>query len=283
MTEIKSIKQALLWAAQCLEQAEGSPRFEAEILLAHLLKKPRAYLYTHDEQMLAKFQWEGFQALIKKRAQGRPIAYLKQEKEFWSLPFIVNEDSLIPRPETELLVELSLDLIGPKKEAMILDLGTGSGAIALALAKERPNWQIIAVDRSKRALKLAQRNAEQLNLPQVSFFHSYWFRQLPANLRFDLILSNPPYLAADDPHLFQEEIRFEPRRALVAAAEGLADLHYIIKHAQIHLKPQSWLLLEHGWKQREAVLSLFKKYAYVDCQSYQDIQKQDRVCLGRKE
>jgi len=250
-------------------KASSSPRLDAEILLAHVLQLSRSYLRTWPEHLISVEQQQAFQLLLERRIHGEPIAYLIGHREFWSLPLSISKDTLIPRPETEGLVEMALALANEHSSWQIADLGTGSGAIALALASERPNWQVLASDIDKASLDLAQQNAQQLALTNIEFIQSDWFAAITPRL-FDLIISNPPYIAAHDPHLSQGDVRFEPRRTLVAAEEGLQALRHIISQATAYLKKGAWLMVEHGHTQSEAVQAIFKQQGYVNIQVAND-------------
>lgn len=276
------IKQALDAATKNLEKSSTSARLDAEILLAHVLIKNRSFLYAYPETLLTQIQWQTFQRLISERLEGMPVAYLTGTREFWSLPLKVCEDTLIPRPETELLVELTLTLLADKAEAQILDLGTGSGAIALACASEKPRWTITACDCSPGALQTAEENAARLALSNVYFYHSDWFDNISTEQLFDAIIANPPYVAVDDPHLKEGDVRFEPQLALVSGKDGLHALKHIIKHSLARLKPSGLLLLEHGFDQKSAVASMLKDYGYVEIQSWQDWQGNDRITGGKR-
>jgi len=276
------IKLSLEQAVSQLEQYTDSARIDAEVLLAHVLLKTRTYLYTHPELKLSKQQWLTFQQLIARRSLGTPVAYLTGTREFWSLPLRVNEKTLIPRPETELIVELTLALMGNQAHARLLDLGTGSGAIALALAKERADWNITACDYSEDALRTAQENAARLEINNIRFYHSNWFSHITEPKTFHVIVSNPPYIAANDPHLAQGDVRFEPQQALVSAKEGLYDIEHIIKHSLARLTEDGLLLIEHGYGQKTPVTSMLNDYGYNDVKSWQDWQGNDRVSGGRK-
>ncbi|VEB33686.1 methyltransferase HemK [Legionella sainthelensi] len=256
-----------------------NPEREAEILLGHVLDKTRAYLFAHPEALLTPKQLAAFEHLMAQRAQGIPIAYLMGQREFWSLDLKVNEHTLIPRHETELLVALALEFIPDQPDTHILELGTGSGAIALALAKERPRWQIVACDISEDALKVAKENAQNNKIENINFFLSNWFSGIPQH-QYHAIVANPPYIAEDDPHLQQGDLRFEPRNALVSSQEGLADLQCIIERGYEYLLPQGILLLEHGFDQKFKVQAILNRLRYKSIRCWQDIQGHDRVSGG---
>ncbi|OCH96875.1 protein-(glutamine-N5) methyltransferase, release factor-specific [Legionella jamestowniensis] len=276
------IKKALDSASKQLTQCSESARLDAEVLLAHILMKDRSFLYAYPEITLTQVQWHAFQRLILKRLEGVPIAYLTGTREFWSLPLKVCEDTLIPRPETERLVELTLTLLADKTKAQILDLGTGSGAIALACASEKPQWTIIACDCSLGALQTAEENAARLALSNVYFYHSNWFENISLEGLFDAIVANPPYIATNDPHLMEGDVRFEPPLALVSGQDGLNALKHIIKHSLDRLKPGGLLLVEHGFDQKSAVASMLKDYGYTEIQCWQDWQGNDRISGGKR-
>ena len=270
------IKTALTEGALLLNKTSPSARIDAEILLVLTLNTTRTYLYTHPETPLTKQQLDHYSHLLSQRALGYPIAHLTENKEFWSLPLLVNNETLIPRPETELLVQLALSQLHLVEFAHILDLGTGSGAIALALASERPHWEIHAVDNSATALAVAKKNAINLNLSHIQFSQSNWFDAIPL-APFDAIISNPPYIATNDPHLLQGDVRFEPSNALTSGQYGLDAITHIIQHARPYLKPNGFLLIEHGFEQKNAVTELFNKWDYKNIQTWQDWQGNDRV------
>lgn len=256
-----------------------NPERETEILLGHVLEKSRAYLFAHSEELLTPQQLETFQYFMAQRAQGIPIAYLTGQREFWSLNLKVNRHTLIPRHDTELLVELTLAFIPNQPDTYILELGTGSGAIALALAKERPNWQVIACDISLEALQIAKENAQSHGIKNIRFYQSDWFGNIPQR-QYHAIVANPPYIAENDLHLHQGDLRFEPRNALVSSQEGLADLQYIIEHANEYLLADGKLLLEHGFDQKINVHAILNRLGYKNIRCWQDIQGHDRVSGG---
>lgn len=272
-----SIYRALNQAAKSLPGETA--RLDAELLLAHVLNKPRSYLYTWPEQRLSQDQYTGFLLAIDQRAAGEPVAYLTGHREFWSLDLQVTTEVLIPRPETELLVEIALQLL-PETTCKIADLGTGSGAIALALASERPDWNIIGTDISTAALNIARSNAKALNLETLEFVASHWFENLPKH-NYQLIVSNPPYVANKDPHLHHGDVRFEPQIALKSGADGLQDLRQLISGAQEYLQPNGWLMLEHGYDQAKPITKLLVQAGFTSTKTYHDLAQQPRVTIGR--
>jgi release factor glutamine methyltransferase len=256
-----------------------TPRLDAELLLAHALGKSRSYLHTWPERELDAEQLERYLAAIVRRQAGEPVAYILGQQGFWSLELEVASHTLIPRPDTELLVETVLALL-PATPAALLDLGTGTGAIALALASERPAWRLTGVDRVPDAVALAERNRARLNLNNASFIASHWFSAL-AGQRYQLIVSNPPYIAADDRHLAEGDVRFEPSSALVAGADGLDDIRLIIQQAPDYLEAGGWLLLEHGFDQAVAVRELLSAHGFSAVESRRDLGGHERISLGR--
>ncbi len=271
--------QELLRAARDLP-GDSAVR-DGEILLGHCLDKPRSWLYTWPEVEVSPRVVEQFNTLLKRRRAGEPVAYLIGQREFWSLTLQVNEHTLIPRPETETLVEWALELDLPG-EAAVLDLGTGAGAIALAVASERQRWRVTALDASPEALLVARSNNESCQLPALEWLHSNWFENLRGR-RFHLLLSNPPYIENSDVHLIQGDVRFEPRSALVADEEGLADLRRIIASASAHLIEDGWLLLEHGFEQGEATRALLRGAGFSSVKTRSDLDGRQRVSGGQRQ
>ncbi|CAA0110530.1 Release factor glutamine methyltransferase [Halioglobus japonicus] len=269
--------QELLRSA--VDLPSDSARRDTEVLLCHCLGKSRAWLYTWPEKAVPAQIVERFEALLAQRRRGIPVAYLVGEREFWSLSLTVNNNTLIPRPETETLVAWVLELPLPAN-AKVLDLGTGSGAIALAVAAERPLWQVTAVDRSAEALQVASTNVANLGLQNVSLVQSDWYRAV-AKERFDALLANPPYVAGDDPHLTRDDVRFEPRSALVAAENGLADLQQLVAGAPAQLREGGWLLMEHGFEQGQAVRAMLGNGGFSSVDTRCDVAGQERITGGR--
>ncbi len=251
-------------------------RFEREVLLTHVLGRNRGFLRAFPDHRLTPAELGRYRCWLSRRARGEPIAYIVGSREFWSLPLSITADVLVPRPETELLVERALPLLRPG--AVVLDLGTGSGAVALALAHERSDCRVVASDISAAALAVAQRNARALDLP-LQLLQSHWLDALGA--RFDLITSNPPYIAAGDPHLNDPALQHEPRRALVSGVDGLDALRTIIANAPANLVPGGWLLLEHGHDHAAAVRTLLAGVGFCQIASARDLAGLERVTLGR--
>jgi release factor glutamine methyltransferase len=257
-----------------------SAKLDAEWLLAAALGKPASYLRTWPEREVSAECEARFTADLARRRRGEPVAYILGRQGFWSLDLEVAPHTLIPRPDTELLVETALQLL-PATPADVLDLGTGTGAIALALAHERPGWCVTGVDRIAEAVALATRNAQRLRLDNALFCESRWFSALDGK-RYALIVSNPPYIPAHDPHLRRGDVRFEPSTALIAGDDGLDDIRQIISSAPNHLSNDGWLLLEHGYDQASAVRELFAESGFVDIQSRRDFGGHERISLGRR-
>lgn len=269
--------QSLLDSAELPDSPTA--RLDAEWLLAAVLGKPASYLRTWPARIVEPEQAATFAAFLERRRAGEPVAYILGRQGFWSLELEVAPHTLIPRPDTELLVETALSL-APGAPAGVLDLGTGSGAIALALASERPAWQVLGVDRVAEAVELAERNRVRLGLDNCTFLRSDWFAAL-APQRFQLILSNPPYIATEDHHLGEGDVRFEPASALVSGADGLDDIRLIVGQAPGWLVSGGWLLLEHGFDQAEAVCALLRGAGFEQVESRRDLGGQWRISLGR--
>jgi release factor glutamine methyltransferase len=275
------IESALKTAITELQgSGSDSPSLDAAVLLCHVLDKPRSYLLTWPDRELTAEQYQGFRAVLARRLNGEPVAYITGEREFWSLPLKVSSSTLIPRPDTERLVELALEK-APAEPASMLDLGTGTGAIALALASELPDFQIVGVDIRPEARELATENARRLGLHNVRFFSGSWFEPIETGTKFALIVSNPPYIDRHDPHLSQGDVRFEPVSALVAEEKGLADIRHIATLAREYLQHSGWLLFEHGYEQGKAVRELMEALGYQQVKTEQDYAGNDRVTLGQ--
>ncbi|MEA9555848.1 peptide chain release factor N(5)-glutamine methyltransferase [Xanthomonas nasturtii] len=267
-------------AEQLLRQAAlRIERADAEPLLLHALGRDRAWLFAHGRDPVPPTIAQAFDALVQRRQTGEPVAYLTGSRGFWTLDLAVSTATLIPRADTEALVELALERLDQAPGRRVADLGTGSGAIALAIASERPQAQVIATDASAAALAIAQRNADSHRLSNVECRLGSWFGPL-AGERFDLIASNPPYIAAGDPHLAQGDLRYEPASALASGSDGLDDIRSIVADAPGHLRAGAWLLLEHGWDQGAAVAELLRTRGFTQVATHQDLEQRDRVTLG---
>lgn len=269
---------------QCLASAvprlpPGDGRHVAELLLGHVLGRNRAWLFAHARDPIDAGAAERFEALLARRIAGEPVAYLIGHRGFWTLDLAVGPDTLIPRPETERLVELALERLPADTPRRVADLGTGSGAIALAIASERPLARLVATDLSEGALAVARANARAHHIDNVEFRHGSWWQPL-ADERFDLIASNPPYIANDDPHLRQGDLRHEPMSALASGSDGLEAIRALIADAPRHLRADGWLLLEHGWEQGAAIRQLFNRHGFIEVATEQDLEARDRVSLG---
>lgn len=272
------IKDLLVDASAQLNSDEAA--LEAQLLLQHLLNVNRAWLIAHQNDALEVNIHEAYRALIIRRINGEPVAYILGCREFYGLKLKVTPDTLIPRPDTETLVEVALEKIAPNLLLSICDLGTGTGAIALAIAKNRPNAEVMAVDFSAKALDVARQNAKDLAILNCHFLQSDWLSALK-NQRFDVIVSNPPYIKSNDQHLKQGDLRFEPLFALASGKDGLDDINTIISQAKNHLKPSGWLMLEHGYDQAESVAAMLKIAGFSEVRHAQDLAGIQRVTLGR--
>jgi release factor glutamine methyltransferase len=281
---MNSIRAVLLQAQAQLNNAPLldaiDARYESQLLLQHALKVNRAWLIAHENDDLAADIQHKFNTLIQRRIGGEPIAYILGCREFYGLNLAVTPATLIPRPDTEILVDIALEKIPANQAAQILDLGTGTGAIALAIAQQRPQAQVTGVDASKPALEVAISNSQQLHIANTHFILSDWFNDLN-DTRFDVIVSNPPYIEEADAHLKQGDLRFEPISALASGADGLDDIRRIIDSCLIHLKPQGWLMFEHGYNQAETVRELMAQTGLVAIETFKDLGGNDRVTIGK--
>lgn len=269
--------------SQHLLEVSDSPRLDTEVLLAKALGKTRTYLYTWPESRVAPAAQQKFLAYFKRRCRGEPIAYITGEREFWSLPLAVNSDALIPRADTEIVVETALSLYAdnPQQPRIVADLGTGTGAIALALAGERPHWTIYALEKFAATAGLAKNNCRRLHRQNVFIIQGDWLTALTAG--FDLIVGNPPYIAAADQHLHRGDVRFEPQSALIADRQGLADIECIIAQSYPRLLVGGWLLLEHGYNQASIVMKLLRRHGFSNCFLRRDLNGKSRVSGGNKQ
>lgn len=282
MNTAETLSQALRQATTKLSLLpQVNARLEAEFLLAHVLDKPRTYLYAWPELKLEKDLLIRFSDLIERRLQGEPSAYLTGRKGFWSLDLKVTPATLIPRPETELLVERALRLIPRDITYRVADLGTGSGAISAAIASERPKSQILATDLSAAALAVAEENFTLLGLDNIRCVTGCWLAALASEPRFNLILSNPPYVALNDPHLLEDGLNWEPTSALISGVDGLDDIREIVATAGHSLLPGGWLLLEHGFDQGEQIRQLLRTAGYRHCRTHRDLSGRERVSQGQ--
>lgn len=257
-----------------------NPRYEAEILLSYVLNCTRISIIINDKILLSSEQCKKLKNFVYRRSIGEPMAYITGKKEFWSLSLSVSYKTLIPRADTEILVETALSKINKNFKYKILDLGTGSGAIALALASICNNWNITGIDNSHEALEIAKINAFKLNLNNINFFYSDWFSNI--HKKFHIIISNPPYISVNEIELLKKDLFYEPFNALISKKNGLLDIEIIIKKAKTYLLDEGWLLIEHGWNQKLKVQYLFKKYNFFHIKSYKDYGGNDRVTLGQK-
>ncbi|NOQ64596.1 MAG: peptide chain release factor N(5)-glutamine methyltransferase [Methyloprofundus sp.] len=277
---MNSIQSVLASAASTLQASSDSAELDVEVLLCHVLQKNRTYLRTWPEKSLNSTQLSEFFALLTQRQQGQPIAYLIGTREFWSRDFYVDANVLIPRPDTETLIELCLKLIQQKPEVTLVDLGTGSGIIAITLAAECPQLKVTAIDSSLAALNIALKNAQLNQTPNIRFLHSHWLDQV-AGETFDFIVSNPPYIDPDDPHLKQGDVRFEPNSALVAEQQGLADIMHISQQSKQQLKQGGYLVFEHGYDQKQAVHEILQQQNYQNIHCQHDLSNHPRISYAQ--
>ena len=272
------IKHLLAMAREKLADSP-SARFDAEILMAHVLESKRSFLYANPELELPYGRSEAFKKLVRQRAAGQPVAYLTGSAEFWSLPLRITPAVLIPRPDTESLVEAALSRIPPQADWRIADLGTGSGAVALAIATERPKCEVHATDISRACIEIARDNANRLGLGHVHLHCGSWLE--PLRGKFHVIVSNPPYIDADDPHLAQGDLRYEPRQALTPGADGMSAIRVITRHAGDLLVKGGWLMFEHGWHQASATAAVMKDAGFDRIETFRDLQDHERVTVGQ--
>ena len=274
------VQCSALALARALGLGKAEARLEAQVLLGQALGQSRAWLIAHGGEALDAAQTAAFADLFERRWSGEPIAYILGEREFYSLNFKVTPAVLIPRPETELLVELALERIPVNGSCQVLDLGTGSGAVAVTLALRRPQAEVVAVDQSAAALDVARENARRLGAGKLRLVQSDWYGALGGE-KFDLIVSNPPYIAAADPHLARGDLRFEPAAALASGADGLDDIRAIVRGAAAHLKPGGWLLFEHGYDQAAACRELLAQSGFRQVGSSADLAGIARISYGQ--
>ena len=274
------LDQATARLAATLQFDRREARLEARVLAAHAWQVTPAWLISHDTDVPGITQAASLDALLQRRLGGEPIAYILGEREFFGLNFAVTRDVLIPRPDTEVLVEAALQHLPELTRCRILDLGTGSGAIAITLGLRRPMAEVVAVEASAEAMSIAQANARRLGADNVHFLTGSWYAGL-GDKKFDMIVSNPPYIAATDPHLDRGDLRFEPRQALASGDDGLRDLRVIVSGAPLHLTAGGWLLLEHGWNQGSACRALLQSSGFSETRTLRDLAGQERVTLGR--
>lgn len=277
----RSVNDVLVDASVQLKDVSPTSALDAQVLLAHALGQSRTWLITHARDPIAADRLEKFNKLIERRTNGTPIAYLTGEQEFWSLPLKVTDDTLIPRPETELLVELVLEKLPVGGTCRVADVGTGSGAIALAIASERKDCRLVATDASAAALTVARDNARRLNIGNVEFVEGSNLQPLK-DQTFNIIVSNPPYIPENDPHLSQGDVRFEPRSALVAGIDGLAVIRVLINEGSTYLVDDGWLMIEHGYDQEKVVTHLFNQAGFRNIECYRDLAGLPRASVGKK-
>ncbi|QTM69318.1 peptide chain release factor N(5)-glutamine methyltransferase [Buchnera aphidicola (Hormaphis cornu)] len=270
---------------ECLNNAirkllnSSSPKCDAEVLLSFVMNKSKSFLMSYYDKVLSLEEEIRFSNLLQRRLKGEPIAYLTGIQEFWSLPLTVNPSVLIPRPDSEILIEEVL-IKSNKCHLNILDLGTGCGALALAIARSRPNWNILGVDIFKKAIRTAIYNSKKLKINNVHFVQSNWFSKIPC-YTFDFIISNPPYLSSKEVRLFRKNIKYEPLSSFLSGNQGFKDIYYIICNSRKYLRKQGWLFIEHGWKQKRIVQKLFKENNFSYVYSRKDYAKNDRVTAGK--
>lgn len=277
---MQDLQSVLARSASTLQTISDSATLDAEVLLCHVLEKNRSYLRTWPEKRLTNEQLRQFSRLLERRQQGQPIAYITGTREFWSRYFIVNPSVLIPRPDTETLIEVCLQLLESKPDAKLIDLGTGSGIIAITLAAEYSQLKVTAVDNSTEALDTAQNNAQLNHTPNIRFLNSNWLAEVPQE-KFDFIVSNPPYIDVNDPHLSKGDVRFEPNSALIAEQQGLQDILDISQQSHQHLSHGGYLIFEHGYNQKQAVHDLLEQQQYQNIHCVHDLSGHPRVSYAQ--
>ncbi len=275
------VQQALQSAVKTLTDTSPSANLDAQILLSYILNCNRAHLIAWPEKELSLQQIDNFQKLITQRQHGSPVAHLTGQREFWSLNFKVNNSTLIPRPETETLIEFILEKFGEKKTLTLLDIGTGTGAIAITLANEKPDWRITATDISAAAIALAKENSAMLNTENIALLQSDWFTNIPQQT-FDIIVSNPPYISTNDPHLTKGDVRFEPKSALTSGKTGMDDIEHLCSQAKNYLAKDGWLIIEHGYNQKTATAECFTRNDYKNISQQNDLAGHCRMTAGSK-
>jgi len=276
---LKTVKEAIECFTDKLSSTSDTPRLDTELLIATVTSQSRTQLFAHSERELTSAENKQLEKYIKRRQAGEPIAYLIGYKEFWSLGFQVTSDVLIPRPDTEILIEWALQNLPENETCRIADLGTGSGAIAITLAYERINWIIDAVDNSKRALKIAQKNAQRHHVKNVNFHNGEWCKPLPYK-HYHAVLANPPYISSDDSHL--QQLKYEPQSALNGGEDGLDAIRVIAKEAKQYLAESGWLVVEHGYDQSERIVALMKEHGYCGVKDHLDLGGRPRMVVGRR-
>jgi len=273
-----NLKEALTYSQKKLENISDSARIDAELLIMHICACSKTTLYSHGETKLSASQIETLDHFIHHRQQQQPIAYIIGHKAFWSSDFELSLATLIPRPATECLVAYML-AHAPHQACKVLDLGTGSGAIAISLAKERPAWDITAVDLSAAALHMAMHNAKQQHCQHIEFIQSNWFKRLSGR-HFDIIISNPPYIAEHDIHLTRADVQHEPRLALVSKADGYFDLMHLITQSKKYLNPAGMLIIEHGYQQQDDILKIMRQAHFERVEGHLDLENLPRFCVA---
>ncbi|MCF6767404.1 peptide chain release factor N(5)-glutamine methyltransferase [Thiotrichales bacterium 19S11-10] len=276
-----TINKLILNCSSQLKGISDSPRLDVEILLSYVLNKSRVYLKTYPDTILSEKEYDYFQLLIERRLKGEPIAYIINKQAFWDFEVYVNHHVLIPRADSELLVESILDQFGKDSQKQVIDLGTGSGALAIALKKERPNWLISATDISQKALDIAKKNAKDIDC-DINFIQSDWFSKLEKDNQFDIILSNPPYIDQDDLYIETSVKAYEPSNALFSKNEGFSDLFLIIEQAKNYLKTGGMLFLEHGFKQDKIIREKLLQEQFCHVKTFNDLNNHPRVSSGLK-